>query len=330
MRGCWPISPGRKRTMNKKIIAAISSGKRFLITAHVRLDGDALGSELALFQMLKDLGKEAVIYNQDATPQHYLFLPGADEIVHVLERVETYDVGFVLDCSELDRVGEIASEIDKIKTLINVDHHVSNGGFSELRMLDSQASSTGELLFRLMREMGVTMTKDICTNLYAAILTDTGGFRYSNTHQDTLRAAGDLVEGGADPQWISENIYESDPPAKLQLLSRVLETLSLDMTTKTASMVVTFEHLRQTGATMEHTDGFIDIPRTVKNINIAMLYTQLDEKLFKLSLRSKGKVNVERIASQFGGGGHVNAAACRIEGDIEVIKARVLAAVEAL
>lgn len=316
--------------MIKEILAAISAGKKFLITAHVRLDGDALGSELALYLMLRDLGKEAVIYNQDATPEHYRFLPAAEHIVHDLKHIERYDVGFVLDCSELDRVGKISADVVRIKTLINIDHHVSNGGFCKLKLLDPKASSTGELLYRLMRKMRVKLTKDICTNLYAAILTDTGGFRYSNTHQETLWAAGDLVEGGADPQWISENIYESDPPAKLQLLSKVLKTLTLDMGTRTASLTVTRKHLQDAGASMEHTDGFIDIPRTVKGIDIAMLYTQMGEKQFKLSLRSKGKVNVEKIARQFGGGGHVNAAACRIDGNIHEIKQRVLEAVKEL
>lgn len=316
--------------MIKEILAAIAQGEKFLITAHVRLDGDALGSELALYLMLKDLGKEAVICNQDATPEHYRFLPAAERIVHELENIEKYDVAFILDCSELDRVGKISGDIVRVKTLINIDHHVSNGGFCQLRLLDPKASSTGELLYRLMRKMHVKMTKDICTNLYAAILTDTGGFRYSSTHQETLRAAGDLVEGGASPQWISENIYESDPPVKLQLLSRVLETLTLDMKTKTASLVVTQQHLQDTGAMMEHTDGFIDIPRTVKGIDIAMLYTQTEGTHFKLSLRSKGKVNVEKIARKFGGGGHINAAACRVEGNIDEIKRRVLEAVREL
>ena len=316
--------------MIKEILAAISSGKRFLITAHVRLDGDALGSELALYLMLKDLGKEAVIYNQDPTPQHYRFLPSASHIVNELENIEKYDVGFVLDCSELERVGKISGDVARIRTLINIDHHVSNGGFCPLQLLDPKASSTGELLYRLMRKMHVKMTKDICTNLYTAILTDTGGFRYSSTHQDTLRAAGDLVEGGADPQWISENIYESDPPAKLLLLSRVMDTLALDLENKTASLTVTRKHLQDAGATMEHTDGFIDIPRTVLGIDIAMLYTQMGEKSFKVSLRSKGKVNVEKIASRFGGGGHINAAACRMEGDIEDIKSRVRDAIKEL
>jgi bifunctional oligoribonuclease and PAP phosphatase NrnA len=316
--------------MIKEIIAEISSGKKFLITAHVRLDGDALGSELSLYLMLKGLGKEAVIYNQDTTPEQYRFLPAADCIVHDLENIETYDVGFILDCSELERLGKISANVAKIKKLINIDHHVSNSGFSNLQLLDTRASSTGELLYRLMRMMNATLTKEICTNLYAAILTDTGGFRYSNTHRETLRAAGDLVEGGANPQWISENIYESDPPAKLLLLARALETLSLDMESKTASLVVTCQHLRDAGATLEQTDGFVDIPRSIKGIDIAILYTQMGEEQFKLSLRSKGGVNVEKIARKFGGGGHINAAACRIDGSIDDIQSRVLEAIKEL
>src|SRR5450759_468616 len=260
--------------MANKIIAAINEGQSFLITAHVRLDGDALGSELALYLMLIDMGKKAVIYNQDETPQQYRFLLGAENIVHELEDIGQYDIGVVLDCSNLERVGEKSAQIGKIKTLINIDHHISSGGFCLLSMLDGQASSTGELLYRLMREMGCNMTKDICTNLYAAIITDTGGFRYSSTHRDTLRAAGDLVENGANPQWISENIYENDSPARLKLLAKVLETMSLDLENKVGSLLVTQEALRQTGASLDHSEGFIDIPRTVKGID-TVSYTHL-------------------------------------------------------
>jgi len=314
--------------MANKIIAAINEGKSFVITAHVRLDGDALGSELALYLMLIDMGKKAVIYNQDETPQQYRFLPGAQNIVNELGDTGQYDVGVVLDCSNLERVGEKSAQIEKIKTLINIDHHISNGGFCQLSMLDGQASSTGELLCRLMREMRCKMTKDICTNLYAAIITDTGGFRYSSTHQDTLRAAGDLVENGANPQWISENIYENDSPARLKLLAKVLETMSLDLENKVGSLLVTQEALRQTGASLDHSEGFIDIPRTVKGIDISVLYSQLKNKYFKISLRSKGQINVERVARKFGGGGHINAAACRIEGNIEEIKILILEAIK--
>jgi phosphoesterase RecJ-like protein len=316
--------------MVKEIIDSIRKGKSFLITAHIRLDGDALGSELALYLLLRDLGKKAVVYNQDNTPAHYRFLPAEQSIVHELGDIEQYDSAFILDCSELERVGDQAEKIGRIKKLINIDHHISNGGFSKIRMLDAQASSTGELLFRLMQEMRYPMTKDICTNLYAAIITDTGGFRYSNTRRETFLAAGSLVENGADPQWISEHIYESDPPAKLRLLAKTMETMSLDLDRKIGSLVVTRALLEETGASVELTDGFVDIPRSVSGIEIAVLYTEMDGNYFKLSMRSKGKVNVEKIARKFGGGGHVNAAACRIKGNIETIKLKIQEAIGAM
>ena len=314
--------------MIDKIIEAINEGQSFLITSHVRLDGDALGSELALFLALSDLGKKTVVYNQDDTPKNYCFLPAAQKIVHQFGDVQQYDATFVLDCSELERVGDKAVEIAKISKIINIDHHVSNGVFSPLRILDTQASSTGELLYNLLKQMRCNMTPDICTNLYAAILTDTGGFRFSSTRKETLWIAGNLVESGADPQWISENIYESDSPAKLKLLAKVLETLSLDLKNKVGSLVVTQNALRNTGASLEHTEGLVDIPRTVKEISISILYTQLADDYFKLSLRSKGRVNVEKIAKRFGGGGHINAAGCTLKGNIDTIKLQILRAIK--
>jgi bifunctional oligoribonuclease and PAP phosphatase NrnA len=314
--------------MIKEIVAAINEGRSFLITSHIRLDGDALGSELALYLMLKGLGKKAVVYNQDNTPEHYLFLPAMADVVNELGDLEQYDAAFVLDCSELERVGDQAAAIGKIKKLINIDHHFSNDGFCEIKLLDAQASSTGELIFRLMKEMSISLTKAICTNLYTAILTDTGGFCYGNTRHGALYAAATLVENGADPQWISENVYENDPPAKLKLMAKTLETLSLDLEAKVGSVVVTQKMLQETGAKVEYTDGFVDLPRVVQGIDIAVLYTQISSDGFKLSLRSKGNVNVEKIAKKFGGGGHINAAACRIDGDIESIKSKLLAAIK--
>ena len=314
--------------MINKVIKKIKDGHHFLITSHTKLDGDALGSELALYCMLIDLGKKAVIYNEDKTPEHYSFLPSSKKIVHELEDVNNYDVAFILDCSELERVGEKAKEIAKIKTLINIDHHISNNGFSPLKLWDGQASSTGELIFRLFEKMDAKMSPEICTNLYAAILTDTGGFRYANTTKDTLWAAGKLVENGADPQWISENIYENDPPVKIKLMKKTIETLSLDFQNQVGSLVVTQSALTESGATYEHTEGFVEIPRSVKGISISILYTQLEDNYYKLSLRSKGKISVEKIAKKFGGGGHANAAACRIKGNIEAVKEEVLKAIK--
>ncbi|MFA5322593.1 MAG: bifunctional oligoribonuclease/PAP phosphatase NrnA [Smithella sp.] len=316
--------------MISEIIKAINEGHNFLITAHVRLDGDALGSELAFYLMLKEMGKKAVVYNQDHTPERYLFLPAAHNISHTLTNVEQYDTCIVLDCSDLTRVGDEAENIGKIKRIINIDHHVSNNGFCSLKMLDAKASSTGELVFRLMQKMRVKMSRDICTNLYAAIITDTGSFRYSSTTKETFLAAGTLVGEGASPQRIAENIYESDSPARLHLMARALSTLSLDLESKVGSMVVTQKDLMETGAAWEHTEGFVDIPRTVKGIEVSVLYTQRGKDNFKLSLRSKAKANVEKVAKRFGGGGHIHAAACWMKGDIETIKLQIIEAVREL
>jgi bifunctional oligoribonuclease and PAP phosphatase NrnA len=311
----------------QRIIDVIKKSQRFLITAHVRLDGDAVGSELALYHALRGMGKAAVVFNQDLVPWNYRFLPGCEGIIHDLPPLEQYDCTFVLDCSELERVGEGAKIIRSARRIINIDHHLSNEGFTELRLTDAGASSTGELLYRLLAAMGIALTKDVATNLYAAILTDTGGFRYANTSKETLIAAGMLLEAGADPQWISENIYENSPLARLRLLAIVLGTLNLELDGMVGSLVVSQQALAAAGAAPEHTDGFVDYPRSVQGVAISALFTQVGDKVYKVSLRSKGRWNVERVARFFGGGGHLNAAACRIEGDLPDVRSRLMEAI---
>jgi phosphoesterase RecJ-like protein len=315
--------------MIPRIIDIINRNATFLITSHERPDGDALGSELALYHMLAAGGKSAVVYNQDETPRHYRFLPGAAVIVNKLPPAESFDAAFILDCSEMERVGRKAGQIGKIRQMVNIDHHVSNGGFCEVRLLDAEASSTGELIYRLAEAMAVKLTPEMATNLYAAILTDTGGFCYGNTSRDCLLIAGRLVENGASPQWISENIYENDPLVKIRLLTVVLESLALDLNGKVGSMIVTQKNFARTCALQEHAEGFVDLPRTIEGVEISILFSELEEDYFKLSLRSKGRFNVERVAGKFGGGGHVNAAGCRIRGDIASVKQRVLAQIKA-
>jgi len=310
--------------MLNSIIDMINRYKSFLISSHVRLDGDALGSELALYHMLVNMGKEVMIYNQDETPGNYCFLPGSDKIVHKLPAIETFDVAFILDCSELDRIGDEASRVGKMERVISIDHHISNGNFGKIVFTEPQASSTAELLYRLMTDMNIDITKDIATNLYAAILTDTGGFCYGNTRRDTLAAAGVLVERGADPQWISENIYENNPLSKIRLLTKALATLAFDWDKKVGYMVVSRKDIEDAGAREEHTEGFVDIPRSIQGVEVSILFTELSEHEYKLSLRSKGKVNVERVAVAFGGGGHINAAACHIDGNFNTVLHRVL------
>jgi phosphoesterase RecJ-like protein len=315
--------------MLQRISELIGQYRVFLITAHERLDGDAIGSELALYHMLIRMGKEVTVYNQDATPGNYLFLPSSDRIVHELASPESFEVAFVLDCSELERVGKEAARIGTIRHLVNIDHHVSNAGFCPTTLIDPQASSTGELICRLVSHMGLELDREMATGLYTAIITDTGGFRYGNTRRGTLLAAADLVTGGADPQWISENVYEMNPPAKIRLLAAVLPTLSIDEGGRVGSLTVTLQAIAAAGALPEHTEGFVDLPRSIRGVEISILFAELPDGRFKLSLRSKGNVNVERVARAFGGGGHINAAACRMEGDLAEIRRRVLETISA-
>jgi phosphoesterase RecJ-like protein len=313
----------------KRIIDLIEHCQRFLITIHVRPDGDAIGSELALYHLLVEMGKEVTIYNEDRVPDNYCFMPGSSRVTHEIGAPSGYDVVFVLDCSELERVGSEAMRIAMIPKIVNIDHHLSNDGFASVTLADAEASSTGELIYRLVKTMGRKISQDVATNLYTAILTDTGGFRYSSTSAASLLAAADLVAGGANPQWISEHVYESNPIARIRLLAKVLGTLSLDCDGKVGSMVVTLQDLRDTGALPEHTENFVDLPRTIDGVVLSILYHEIEQGKFKVSFRSKGTFNAERIARIFGGGGHLNAAACRIHGDIESVRRRVLEVIAA-
>jgi len=294
-----------------------------LIVSHERPDGDAIGSELALYHLLKDLGKKTAVYNQDTVPENYRFLPDSGRIVQEVPK-EAFDTAIVVDCSELDRVGKEARRIGAIPKLINIDHHLSNGVFCENTLIDPEASSTGELIGRLIAYRSWPLTTEIAQCLYTTILSDTGGFRFGNTSAEALRMAAELVARGAVPQWISENVYESQSPAKMHLLAAVLPTLTLDEGGRVGSLTVLRKAFQETGALSEHTGGFVDYPRTIRGVEIAILYVEQSERRFKLSFRSKGSVNVERIARALGGGGHFNAAACRMEGELSDIQQRVL------
>jgi phosphoesterase RecJ-like protein len=310
--------------MIQKISELIDRCRVFLITTHERPDGDAIGSSLALHHMLRGMGKESVVYCQDEIPENYRFLPASDRIVGELPPPESFDAAFILDCGEIDRVGREAKRVAAVSLLVNIDHHVSNGGFCDTTLIDTEASSTGELIFRLASHMGHAISEEMASCIYTAILTDTGGFRYGNAGRGAHLAAAELVSRGANPQWISENVYETNPPAKIRLLAAVLPTLSLDEDGSVGSLVVMRQALAEAGAMPEHTEGFVDLPRTIRGVQISILYSEMPDGRFKLSMRSKGKVNVERVARTFGGGGHLNAAACMVAGELPDIRRRVL------
>jgi len=314
--------------MIRQIAEIIQKGRTFLVTSHVRLDGDAVGSELALYEALKSLGKEAVVYNQDRTPQMYAFLPDAGVIVNRLGPLDGFDAVFVLDCSEIERMGEEAPRIAGIRRIVNIDHHISNDRYGHLTLTDPEASSTGEMIFRLIDGMEIELTRDMAVNLYTAILTDTGAFRYSNTGPRTFAVAGRLLEKGADPAWIAQMVYETFPAVKIRLLGRALSTLEFDWQGRIGAVPVSKKMLEDAGAQWEHTEGFVEYPRSIEGVQVAAFFSEISEGLYKVSLRSKGRFSVEEVARKFGGGGHINAAACRMQGDYDAVKRRLFDAIK--
>ncbi len=313
--------------MLKRIVETINEGHRFLVASHVRPDGDAIGSILAVYQALSDMGKDVVVYNRDKTPEVYRFLPASETIIHTIDSVDAFDAAILLDCSELERVGDEVERIRAIGTIINIDHHISNNGFSPLSLVDTTASSTGEIIYGLIEKLGVTVTKDIATSIYTAVMTDTGAFCYSNTTSDTLKLAARLVEAGADPRTIAENVYETKPLIQIKLMEKALRTLAFDLNGRVGSIVVTQEMLAELGALPEHTEGLVDLVRSIEGVDVAVFYQEMSKNNFKASLRSKRDINVEKVAREFEGGGHINASACRVEGDIDAVKGRLTASI---
>jgi bifunctional oligoribonuclease and PAP phosphatase NrnA len=325
----FKTSRKKKTEILKKIADLLRREKRFLIASHENPEGDAIGSVLALGLALREMGKTVVMLNQDLVPDILLFLPQAGEIIHQAPKNERFDVALTLDCGDRKRLGEEFNKLDQIGTLINIDHHVSNTRFGDINLVDPQASSTAEMVYELLREIPLKITPAIAENIYAGILTDTGSFHYSNTTAKTFAVARTCILSGVNPSNVAENIYETQPLARLRLLPLVLGTLEIEEDGRVSSVVVTREMLAKTEATPALTEDFINYPRSVKGTEVAMLFREINPQKYRVSFRSRGKVDVSRISQMFQGGGHPNAAGCTIDGTLRDVKGKVLAQVRA-
>jgi len=314
----------------KQIIEAIKRGSRFLITAHVNLEGDSLGSQLAMKELLKYLGKPAVIVDNDAVPEHYRFLPKAGEITNKLDKKIDFDTALVLDCPTLKRIGRVRELLSKDKTVINIDHHVSNEKFGHVNWVDPTASSVGEMVYRLFREIKAPLTKEIALSIYIAILTDTGSFNYDNTSSLTHEIAGELLGYGLEPATVSESVYERRLPEDIKFLGMVLSTLKVSGTGEVAFLEITKKMIDKIGADPGKSEGFINYARSIDGVKVAVLFKECDKKRghINVSFRAKGKIDVNRIASLFGGGGHMRASGCLVKGKLAAVEKKVLSAVE--
>jgi len=320
----------KKRTETlQRIAEEARSGQRFLISSHENPEGDALGSILALGLALKGLGKEVLVLNQDPTPEMLSFLPGAEEITHQAPADGRFDVAFALDCGDKTRLGEEFTKVQKIRKVINIDHHISNSYFGDINFVDPAASSTAEIIFDLLRIIPVAMSPAVAENIYAGILTDTGSFRYSNTSPKTFTVARMCLLAGVEPWKVAEKVYETQPLPRLRLLPLVLKTLEVAENGRVSSVFVTKKMMEETEASVALTEDFINFPRSLKGVDVALLFREVSPVKYRVSLRSRGGVDVARIAADFKGGGHPNAAGCTVEGTLPEVKAKVLERVQA-
>lgn len=304
------------------IAAALQQCATVLISVHISPDGDALGSQLALMLALEKAGKIVTAHNLDPVPEMYGFLPGAHRIKTGRAVAGTYDACVVLD-AEPSRTG-LFNDTPPVATLINIDHHITNSSVWPHTWLDSDASATGEMVYKLIQKLGISIDRDIALCLYTAIFTDTGSFRYSNTSPQSMRIAAEMIEAGADPWLVTENVYESFAFRRLRLLGSVLSGIERTGDGRIAWVVVTAEQYHQTGTTAADTDNFVNFVRSVKGVEVAVLFRQTAAQEYKISLRSKGRVDLSGLAQSFGGGGHKNAAGGLLKGSFAEVKERVI------
>ncbi len=302
-----------------KVLQGCSS---ILVSVHKNPDGDALGSQLALMLALEKTGKFVTAHNLDPVPEIYQFLPHADRIKTGRPLAGSYDACIVLD-ADPPRTG-LFDETVPASVLINIDHHITNSSAWPYTWLDSSASATGEMVYRLIRELGVSLDREIALCLYTAIFTDTGSFRYSNTSPESMKIAALLLEAGADPWLVTENVYESFAFRRLKLLGRILAAMERSDDGRIAWVVITDDLYRSTGTTAEDTDNFINFVRSAKGVEVAVLFRQTGDREYKISLRSKGRIDLSGLAQSLGGGGHKNAAGSTLQGTLEEIRRRVI------
>lgn len=313
--------------MEARIIEEIKRNKTFLIASHINPEGDAIGSALALAISLNNIGKKVTVFNQDPIPRNLQFLPMSEEIIHEIDRSLSFDVAFVLDCGDLDRVGKEIERIRKIRKIINIDHHITNSRFGDVRLVDSQSSSTAELIYALLKDIPIKITYKIALNIYTAILTDTGAFCNSNTTEVAFHIASEMVRIGVNPSNVAEKIYQEMPVSRLRLLGLVLNTLDILDNGRIASVVATLSMLKKTGATPELTEDIVNYPRSILGVKVAVLFREVSKNYYKISFRSNKDADVADIAREFGGGGHPNASGGNIEGSLSEVQGKVFEAI---
>ena len=311
-----------------KIGGILREHHRFAILSHVRPDGDALGSQLALALSLQLLGKDVTVWNEDGLLAKYDFLPGGARLTQPPPEPRDFDVALALDTATQNRLGTAGESVRHAKTWINIDHHPSNPGYGDLVYIDPTSPATGQILFELIQDQQLPMNPDIAENLFVAISTDTGSFQYQNTTARTFEIGAELVRGGVDVGRVSQLLYENYPRRRTELLRELLGTMRFEANGQIASFSLSLKVAAKLGVRPEDNEGMIDHLRAIRGVLVAVFFEELAEGKVRVSLRSKNKeVDVSAICQKFGGGGHTLAAGARVRGTPVEVEQQILEAI---
>jgi len=309
------------------VVSAIKDKKNecFAVASHRNLEGDAIGSMLAMSELLKAAGKKTVLLSPEDMPEIYKFLPNASLVkARKYPRRIAYDAACLLDCTDLDRLGDAKAGIDLSRPILNIDHHISNKYFGTVNWIEPGMSCSGEQVYRLFEKMGIPINKNAALYIYIAILTDTGSFRYSNTTANTHKAVSELLSHGICPVDIYRRIYEGIGPGYLRMLASVLASLDTDQAAGMAWVEITQDMLKRYHCSIDDTQDFVNYPRSMKGIKIAIAFKEAGAGVVKVSFRSNDGLDVNKLAGFFGGGGHAAASGCVIKGTLGTVKKIVL------
>jgi bifunctional oligoribonuclease and PAP phosphatase NrnA len=309
----------------REVLEALEGGRRVLLFAHVYPDGDVLGSQLGLGLALRAAGRAVTFACAHPVPDPFHFLPGAKDVHQWKAGRNEFDLVVALDCPDPARLGGL---LDGSRgpgaRVLNIDHHGDNRRYGDVNWVDTRAAATGEMVYDVIEAAGLPLTADVAVNLYTAIVTDTGSFRYSNTTPKTFRVAARLVEAGADPAHVATTVYETRHLGGLRLLGHVLQGMETDPDGSVAWLVI--DRNLASSPDLPEAEEFVNYPRSVRTAKVAVLFRELPDSV-KVSLRAKGEVDVARIAARLGGGGHPNAAGVIRPGTLAEAKTVVLGAV---
>lgn len=309
----------------QEIGKALREYQRFAVLSHVRPDGDALGSQLAMGLALKHLGKDVLIWNEDGMLEKYAFMPRSELLSKPPAEPQDVEVLVALDTAIQNRLGTAGEAVRWSKLCINIDHHPSNPRYGDLVYIDADAPATGQILYELLRSEGLPFDRDIAENLYVAISTDTGSFQYPNTTARTFEIAADLIRAGVDVGAVSQRLYENYPRRRVELLRELLGTMRFSADGTVASFNLSMQTAHRLGVLPEDNEGLIDHLRAIQGVVVAVFFEELPDGKVRVSMRSKNEAaDVCAICKQFGGGGHTLAAGARVRGSLAEVAERVL------